>query len=130
MTTNTKEQSKELAEARYKEFIQIVQHESRKCGKEGDVHFELDYVGLDGGATPCNLDNLPEEIKEEMFIRATAWWEVYSEKDMMIDEVSVKLCLLKEGFTASDYCFDKEEVREQVKREFVKTARTEGLEVA
>jgi len=130
MTTNTETQTKELLDSRYKEFIQIINTEAKKYHKEGDVNFELDYVGTDGGATPCDPNMLNEAVDDEVFIRATAWWEVYSHQDVLIDEVSAKLCSIKEGFTASDYCFDKEEIREQIKREMNKTAKTEGMEVA
>ena len=127
MNTNGNKQTKELIEARFKDFRRIVDEEAAKYHKETDVKYEIDSVDADGSINPCDPEML-KDPEEEMFIRVTAWWEVYSHKDVAIDEISSNICSVKQGFVALDYCFDEEEVRTQAKREFERTAKTEGTE--
>lgn len=121
MTATSHDKILELVDARDKEFMMIVLTEAKKFGKEKDVHFELEYMDAEG-TVPFDAESLGQK---DSFVKETAWWEVYDYcGDVLIEELSAKLCSVENG-SASDYCFDKEELRKEVKRLFEKTHKTE-----
>ena len=116
----TLEKTIDMIKAKESEFRQIVLAEARKWGKENDVNFELETVSH-GFAEPYS----DKAVENEVEVKATAWWEVNDFKgDILIEELPAKLCVT--GPNASDYLFDKEEIRRLSKHLFEKTNRTEN----
>ena len=116
------EKTIEMINSKEAEFKQIVLAEARKWGKERDVRFELETVSH-GNVEPYSV----KAIENEVEVKATAWWEVNDYRgDVLIEELPAKLCVT--GPNASDYLFDKEEIRRLSRHLFEKTNRTEHNE--